>query len=356
MQSPYMNWAKLGAEAPYYLAGSGVLNCTLADLGPLPADLELHGVNPYGYAPFVEGLARRFGVSPACVVTSQGASMSNHLAFAALLEPGDEVLVEDPTYELLLSALGHLGARIRRFERRAEVGYALDPDAVRAAITAATRLIVLTNLHNPTSARTDMAVMAKVGEIAAGVGARVLVDEVYLELTFSDRPVTAFQLGETFVVTSSLTKAYGLSGLRAGWILAAPDLAQRMRRLNDLYGSVPVFLADQLAAQALQRLDRFRDRAASILSANHAAWRELLEGCDRLDPSTAPEIGTTVFPRLIGEDAEAFVVRLRRDFDTSVAPGRFFERPDSFRVGLAGDPVATRKGLERLAKALETTG
>ncbi len=354
VSSPYMNWAKLQAGAPYNLATSGVLNCTLADLGPAPADLEVHGPNAYGYAPFVEGLAERFGISPASVVTSQGASMANHLAFAALLEPGDEVLVEEPVYELITSTLAYLGARILRFQRRAETGFALEPEAVRAAVTPNTRLIVLTNLHNPTGHHADPATMAKVGQIAAEVGARVLVDEVYLELTFFDsKPVTAFHLGDNFVATSSLTKAYGLSGLRAGWILAEPELAERMRRLNDLFGSVPVFLAEPLAAQALTRLDRFKARASALLEANHAAWRELIQGCPRLDPDTAPRIGTTVFPRLIDGDADAFAVRLRREFETSVAPGRFFERPDRFRVGLAGDPVNTRQGLERLARALE---
>jgi aspartate/methionine/tyrosine aminotransferase len=349
-----MHWAKLEAGAPFNLASSGVLNCALADLGPLPDDLALHGPNPYGYPPFVEGLAARFGIDPACVVTSQGASMANHLAFAALLEPGDEVLVEDPTYELMLSALGHLGADLRRFQRPAEAGFALDAEAVRRALTPRTRLVVLTNLHNPTSVFTPPEVIQAVVDLAAEAGATVLIDEVYLELTFGTGPVrTAFTQGANVVVTSSLTKAYGLSGLRAGWILAQPDLAERMRRLNDLYGSVPVFLAEQLAARALGRLQVFRDRADALLAANRKAWRDLVEGHPRLDPSGL-SVGTTLFPRLVDEDADTFIARLRRDHDTSVAPGRFFERPDRFRVGLAGDPANTRSGLERLARALET--
>ncbi len=354
LRSPYMNWAKVEADAPFNLASSGVLNCRLADLGPLPDGLELHGPNSYGYAPFVEGLAGRFGVDPACVVTSQGASMANHLAFAALIEPGDEVLVEEPTYELMLSALAYLGARIRRFQRRAETGFALEPEAVARAITPDTRLVVITNLHNPTSALADEATVEATAEVAAGVGARLFVDEVYLELTFRPEASTAFNLADNVVVTSSLTKAYGLSGLRAGWILAEPELAERMRRLNDLYGSVPVYMADQLAAQALTRLESFRARADALLEANRAAWREYVEGHPRLDPASVPTFGTTVFPRLVGADVDAFSQRLRREFDTSVAPGRFFERPDRFRVGLAAEPERTAQGLERLARALDT--
>jgi aspartate/methionine/tyrosine aminotransferase len=342
LKSPYMNWAKLKADAPFNLAASGVMNCRLADLGPLPADLELHGPNSYGYAPFVERLAARFGIDPACVVTSQGASMANHLAFAALIEPGDEVLIEEPTYELMLSAIEYLGA-------------ALEPEAVAEAITPKTRLVVLTNLHNPSSAFAGEAAMRAVAGAAARVGALVLVDEAYLELTFRPQASTAFTLADNVVVTSSLTKAYGVSGLRAGWILAQPDLAERMWRLNDLYGSVPVFLGEQLAVQALDRLESLRARADALLAANYAAWREHLEGHPRLEPSTLPAFGTTLFPRLTGADAdaEAFADALRRDYDTSVAPGRFFERPEHFRVGLAGDPARTAEGLKRLRRALD---
>lgn len=354
LRSPYMNWAKLGADAPYNLAASGVMNCRLADLGPLPEDLELHGPNSYGYAPFLEGLAGRFGIDPACAVTSQGASMANHLAFAALIEPGDEVLVEEPTYELMLSALAYLGANIRRFERRAEKGFALEPEAVAKAITPKTRLVVITNLHNPSSAYADEATVRAVAEVAASAGAKLFVDEVYLELTFRPQASTAFNLASNVVVTSSLTKAYGLSGLRAGWILAEPELAERMRRLNDLYGSVPVFMADQLAAQALARLETFRARADALFAANRSAFRKYVEGHPRLDLPAVPEVGTTLFPRLVDADTETFIQKLKAEFETSVAPGRFFERPDHIRIGLAGDPERTAKGLERLAKALDT--
>lgn len=353
ISSPYMNWAKLKSHAPYNLAASGIMNCKLADLGPLPENLELHGPNSYGYAPFVERIAERFGISPACVVTSQGASMSNHLAFAALIEPGDEVLVEAPTYELMLSAIRYLGADVRRLQRRAETGFALEPDALAEAITPKTRLVVLTNLHNPTGNLADRATLQRVMEIAARTGAIVLVDEVYLELTFRPDASTAFTLGDNVVITSSLTKAYGVSGLRAGWILAQPALAERMRRLNDLFAATPVFMAEQLAALALDRLPQLRARADALLAVNYAAWRDHLEGHPRLEPSVLPEVCATLFPRLMGEAADAFAERLRRDYDTSVVPGRFFEWPEHIRIGLVGDPAMTREGLRRLRAALD---
>jgi aspartate/methionine/tyrosine aminotransferase len=191
-----------------------------------------------------------------------------------------------------------------------------------------------------------------VAEVAAKVGAWLLVDEVYLELMFSDgRARTSFREDGNIVVTSSLTKAYGVTGLRCGWILAPQPLAQKMRRLNDLYGVHPPHVAERMAVTALDRLQNLRDRATGLIDANRAAYRELLSDHPALDQSLFDQ-GTTVFPRLRHEDGDALFARLVRDFDTSVVPGRFFGKPDHIRIGLAGDPATSREGMRRLAAAL----
>src|SRR5262249_33990062 len=162
-----------------------------------------------------------------CVVQSVGTSMANHLAMATVLERGDEVLIEHPVYDPLLNVARYLGAEIRRFYRRFEDGFRLDVEEIKRNLTAHTRLIVLTNLHNPSGVLTDNETLRQVGDLARSVGARVLVDEVYLEIMYEQQQDSAFRLGAEFIITSSLTKAYGLSGLRCGWILAEPQLARR---------------------------------------------------------------------------------------------------------------------------------
>jgi hypothetical protein len=298
-------------------------------------------------------VAARYGVDPACVVMpGGGCSFSNHLALSAMLAPGDEVLVEAPTYELLTSTLSYLGARIRSFARGPADGWRLDPARVAAAITPATRVVVLTNLHNPTSALANPADVRAVAEAAAKVGARVFIDEVYLEITIGDGPArTAFTEGGNIVVTSSLTKAYGVSGLRCGWILAPPQLAQRMSRLNDLFGVHPPHVAERMALVAFDRLRELRARAAALTWPNRVAYREILGGHPKLD-QIIPDQGTTVFPRLLDGDGDAFFERLTREFETSIVPGRFFGQPDHIRIGLGGDVAMTRTGLERIAAAL----
>ena len=352
LKSDYMRFAKQDSGATYALASSGVADCAMADLSPELSDFALHGPNSYGYGPLVERIAERFGVSPDHVVTAHGASFSNHLAMAALVSPGDEVLVEDPAYELLTATLGYFQANIRRFERLPSEGWRLDPDAVAAALTERTRLVVLTNLHNPTGDLAEPETIAAIAEAAARVGARVLLDEVYLELMFRDGVArTAFRPDGNIVVTSSLTKAYGLSGLRCGWILAPADLAQNMRRLNDLFASVPPHMAERLSVLAFDRLPALRVRANTMLDANRAAYREILGDHPALDQVMLDQ-GTTMFPRLRAGDAESFYRRLKADYDTAVVPGQYFDRPDRMRIGLAGDIGMTREGLRRIDLAL----
>jgi aspartate/methionine/tyrosine aminotransferase len=353
MRSDYMNFAKLKTAATYNLASSGVADCVLADVGASPDDLALHGPSTYGYGPLMSAIAARFQAPEACVVMpGGGCSFANHLAMAALLSPGDDVLIEDPTYELLTSTLGYFQARVRTFARKPEDDWRLDVDAVAARLTPATRLVVLTNLHNPSSALADIETVRAVAAEADKIGALVLADEVYLELMVRDGQArTAFAPEGNIVVTSSLTKAYGLSGLRCGWILAPPALAEKMRRLNDLFGVAPPHIAERLALVALGRLEALRTRANSLLDANRAAYREILGEHPALDQVLFDQ-GTTVFPRLRTGDGEGLFRRLGEQFETSIVPGRFFGRPDHFRVGLGGHPAMTREGLQRLAAAL----
>ena len=180
--SPYMEYAKLRSAAKYNLATSGVMSY------PLARSAGADGRDWRSMVPIRTAMCRcwsgsrsTMGLHEENVVTAAGTSLANHLAMAATFEPGDEVLIEEPTYELLLNTAAFLGAKIRRFPRHASNAFAIDPEDVRKAVTPRTRLIVITNLHNPSSVQVDEATLRQIGEWAAAVGARVLVDEVYLE-------------------------------------------------------------------------------------------------------------------------------------------------------------------------------
>ncbi len=351
--SRYMAWAKLRSIARFNLAVSGVADYPLAELPVRIEDLEIGGTDSYGYKPLMGRLAAKSGVAKECVVYTIGTSMANYVALTALVNPGDEVLIEKPTYDPLLTILDHLGAKVCRFERRADRDFRLGIGELERRITPQTRLVVLCNLHNPSSVLTDDETLRQVGELAAKVGARVLVDEVYLETLFDQPWRSAFHLGPNFVVTSSLTKAYGLSGIRCGWILAEPELVQRMWQVIDFTYGTPAHPSELLAVIALDHLDRIRKRARGLLETNRALVNRFLAAHPEVECPPS-RFGTTIFPRLKSGRVADFVTLLRDQFETSVVPGEFFEEEQNFRVGFCGPTETVSAGLERLGAALDT--
>jgi aspartate/methionine/tyrosine aminotransferase len=291
-------------------------------------------------------------VDEACVVAAMGASMANHLALAALVQPGDEVLIEHPTYEPLIAVARYLGATVRHFSRRADDGFRLDAAQVERAVTPRTRAIVITDLHNPSSALADVDALRRIGDLAAQVGAHVVVDEVYLDALWEPAPRTAFHLGERFISTNSLTKVYGLNGLRCGWVLAKPALAERMWRLTELFNNIGVHAAERLSLAAFQNLDPIAARSRALLDANRAALNAFYAAHPRLRAMEHAH-GTVSFPRVVSGDADALCDLLGDRYDTAVVPGRFFGVPDHVRIALGIDPVTFAEGLDRLGRALD---
>ena len=360
--SVYMEWAKTHSHALFNLATSGVTGVPLAEFPFDLAEFEVTAPGGYGYTPLQQRLAKHSGVPEECVVAATGTSMANHLAMATVLDPGDEVLIEEPVYGPLLDVAQYLGARIKRVPRRFETGFALVPEEIERAITRETRLIVLSNLHNPSGALAPAATLRAIGEMAHGVGARVLVDEVYLEMLFDRSAPFCFAIGQSiasddnpFIVTSSLTKVYGLSGLRCGWVLASPALAKRMWLLNDLYGAVAAHPAEKMSVMAFDHLEPFRERTRNLLATNRALIDSFLDSRTDLE-CFRPPAGTVVFPRLTHGDPEAFFHLLREKYETTVVPGNFFEMPRHFRIGMGGDTAGLRAGLEHLSAALDDFG
>ena len=351
MQSDYMHWAKQQRPVRFPLSSSEVPHFRMDRLPMTIADLDLDGASHPRYAPLREAVAARYGVTADRVVNADGTSMANFLAMAALIAPGDEVLFEFPGYEPMLSAARFLGADIKRFERRPDHGFRIDLDALAAMVGPRTRLIALTNLHNPSGALTSEADLRAIGAIAQRHGAHVLVDEVYLD-SVSPAQATSALLGPQFVVTSSLTKVYGLSGLRCGWILAEPALAERMWRLNDLFTVNRAHQAERLSCIAFEHLDEISAGTTERLEGNRALFNAFIAGRDDLHCMTA-EHGLTAFPRWLGGDTERLDALLRDKYDASIVPGRWFEMPNHFRVGLGRDTDEVAEGLARLGAALD---
>src|SRR5690242_2783733 len=165
-RTAYIEWAKLSASAKYNLAASGEKGLPLSELPVRLEVLELSAPGGYGYAPLLERLAARYGVSPKNVVTAIGTSMANYLAMSAVLEPGDEVVIEDPAYDPLVQVGRYLGAVVKRIPRRPENKFQIDVDELKKIVSGETRLIALTNLHNPSGVLLEEAALREIGEVA----------------------------------------------------------------------------------------------------------------------------------------------------------------------------------------------
>jgi aspartate/methionine/tyrosine aminotransferase len=351
--SPYMRWAKLHAPAKFNLATSGVVGYPLADLRVTIDQLEINGPSLYGYDPLLEAIAARYRVPQESVVAAMGTSFANYLALAGCTEPGDEVLIEQPTYDPILGSARYLGLNIRRFQRRAANNFAIDLEDLERNFTPQTRAIVLCNMHNPSGALTPESELRQLAVLAARNSAYVMVDEVYREMLFESTPHTAFHLApERFIITSSLTKAYGLSGLRCGWILAPRNLAARMWRIHDVHAASYVHPAELLSVIAFEKLPEISARMKAMLDANRALLRDFLQQRDDLE-CYWPEAGTVVFPRLKHGSVDALCEMLRHDFEISVVPGHFFEVPDRFRIGVGIPTTEVRAALAQLARGLD---
>lgn len=358
--APYMEWAKSRPAARLDLGGSNVLACSLDDLPGARDAISLSGKNDNGYAPLMEAIAARYGVAPGQVTTAQGAAGANFLACAALLSPGDDVLVERPGYDPLLGTARLLGANTIRFDRDFDAGYAIDPERVRRAITPRTRLVIITSPHNPSGAIADGPALDEVGLIAEHNRAHVIVDEVYLDASLASDPgraatavAPAAQRGDVFLSTSSLTKSYGLSSLRCGWVLSSPAVAERIRRARDVVDGTGPIVTERLATFAFEHHDELISRAKDLLSVNVGLSREFLRSRPELE-CVEPPGGTVAFPRIRGvSDTSTFADRLLQERDTAIVPGRFFEAPEHFRFGFGGPTETVRAGLSALGAALD---
>ncbi len=351
--APYMTWAKQHPRARFDLTGSNLLPCTVDDLPGAREALELWGPNDEGYAPLLAAIAARYGTSAARVAAAPGASGANFLALAALVRPGDAVLVETPGYDPQAGAARFLGAEVRTFARTFEDGFALDPERVEAALAPRTRAIVLTRPHNPSGVLPSLDALDEVGRIAERVGARVIVDEVYLDAVADADTSPAALRSDVFITTNSLTKSYGLSGLRAGWVIAAPEVIEAVRRARDVVDAVGSFPSERLALLAFEHIEALLARAHTILDPNNARVRAFVEEREELE-WVPPAGGAVAFPRFRdGRDAGPFVTHAAERHGVGVVPGRFFGDARHFRIAMGGPTEALEGGLAALGRALD---
>jgi aspartate/methionine/tyrosine aminotransferase len=347
----YIDWAyRLYGTVELDLASSGIPVARWSELGiPVP-DVD----DPTGYPRFRQAIATYNQVDVAEVAPALGTSGAIFLAYASVLSPGDEVLVESPAYEPLVRAAEGLGATVRHFERRAEDGFRVDPERVAACVGPRTRVIAVTNLHNPTGVRIPDRTLAELALVAEARGAYLLVDEVYAP--FDDLAEdgifrgSARKLAKNVIAIGSLTKCYGLGMQRFGWILAEPELQPSIEAATiAMCGHFPLVHAC-LGAAAFTAVPALSRRAKALFTGK----REIAEAWSRTQPNvswSAPTSGLYGFVTVKGKgDLTKDIEALAEKSGVLVGAGAFFGVPNGFRLSWATLPADRfRQGLERLA-------
>ena len=349
------------------LSESGVRSLHLEDLveGVDLEDLlgqELGYTQTNGTVPLRERIAALYGgASAANVLVTNGGSEANFVTCWHLIEPGDEVVVIRPVYMQIPGLARSFGATARDVwleagQLQTSARWRLDLDAVRAAVTPCTRLIAVCNPNNPTGARLGEAEVAELCAVAADRGCWVLADEIYrgAELDGRDTP-SAWGRHNRVIVTGGLSKAYGLPGLRIGWVAGPAGLIDELWGRHDYVTIAPGAVSDRLARLALDpsRRGRLLARARAQLRENQAIVRTWVSEQHRVQ-QIPPEAGAVTLIRYAGTRSSAQLAEtLRATQGVLVAPGVHFGLEHHLRLGLGGDAGPLREGLARLGRVLE---
>ena len=346
----HLDWSK---------AQHGRWRLELADSAVAAPDLEALGLphragtpSPASVLPELErALGARLGAPGGRVLVTAGASEANACAVAGLLDPGEEALVESPGYEPHRATPAYFGVRVRTFPRRREQGYGRVCESVEAALTPATRLVLLTDLHNPGGVPLAPADAAALTALAERRGLWLLCDETFRDA--GERPVgTLSTLSDRWVTTSTLTKSYGLGSLRIGWVSGSAAVLERCAEAQNALSVEPAGPSLALALALAPHLGALRARAHAVLSANHARWRRLVAEGLPFD-SSVPTQGTTTFVHLPGPaGGDAFAAFAAERFDLLVVPGHFFGESRGVRIALGGEPARCAAALEAFQSAV----
>jgi aspartate/methionine/tyrosine aminotransferase len=292
------------------------------------------------------------------VEVTNGGSEANFITTFNLIEPGDEVVMLVPNYMQTWGLSRAFGGTIREWrliEDRDAGRWRVDLDALDTLVTGRTKMIVICNPNNPTGARLTAAELDRIARAADRHGAWILSDEVYRGAEL-DGEETASMWGrsERAIITSGLSKAYGLPGLRIGWIVAPPALIAALWSYHDYVTIAPGALSDRLARVALapERRARLFERTRGILRRNLPlieAWLHDAGGFHWIKP----EAGAIIYVRYDHPiNSTTLVTRLREEKSVLIVPGDHFGMDGYLRLGFGEPPEYNRAGLDRLKELL----
>ncbi|MBV0930687.1 aminotransferase [Lentilactobacillus sp. IMAU92037] len=291
-------------------------------------------------------------VDPDNVLQTNGATGANHLALYALVEPGDHVISEYPSYQQLYDIPKSLGAEVDFWHIREDKDWYPDIAKLKSLIRPDTKLICLNNANNPTGTLLDEVFLKQVVALAEEVGAYVLVDEVYLPLDHPENFTSIVDLYDKGIATNSLSKTYSMPGIRVGWTASNHELADRFRKYRDYTMICCGVFNDLMATYILKHRDKVLARNRQLVLNNLNIYKDWIDSEPRASV-VMPQAVSTSFPKLdIPEDIESFCIRLLQEQGVLLVPGSRFDMPGHVRLGYCADEATLKEGLKRLSAFL----
>lgn len=350
-------------ETEIDIGGSGVEDFRLRDLRDLLGiardeidEIVFHDSQTLGGPSIRKALSERFlDGDPEGVIVTHGSTEANHLVMYTLLRRGDEVVVFDPCYTQLEGIAESLGCRVRASALRWENGFRPDLDEVESLITPATRMVVVNFPHNPTGATLTPEERDRLLQAVERTGAYLVWDGAFTDLTYDAPPLRDPVLDyERTLSMGTLSKAYGLPGMRVGWCLGSPELLAPMIRVRDYTTLHLSPLVETLAERAIAGADRILELRRAQARRNRDLLGRWVEEHRELVSWTPPEggvCGLIRFDERVG-DVESFCHRLARRERLLLVPGSCFNHPRHARLGFGGATQELEEGLRRLGSAL----
>ncbi len=299
-------------------------------------------------------LAARYGVDEQCILPTTGVCNGVAQILAGLVAPGDHVLVETPGFDVLADLARLAGAEVEPAPRSGAT-FAFDPEDLRARLRPDTRLVIVTNLHNPSGHHLDEAALKALAAVAATVGAHVLVDEVYADFAEEKGDLPAARLAPNLISVNSLTKVFGLFSLRCGWIVTTRATARRIANASAGREFGVSKLTHALGALVLEKPAPFEAHWRKVLETSRPVVERHLAAmkADELIEGDLPPYGCIAFPRVVGhDDTRKLAEILWRDHDIVTAPGEFFGQAGHMRLGFGVPAPTIDRGLAKLHEAL----
>lgn len=349
--------------------GYGSIRCNLAEssirdrvLGELDigADLArcvLQYGDHRGHPEFRDALAAEAGCTPREVLLTPGAVGALFIVHTTLLAPGDHLVVLRPNYATNLETPRAIGCEVSHLDLTYEAGFRYTADDIAALLRPSTRLVSLTTPHNPTGTSLPGPELARIADLCRAHGARLLVDETYRDLTPGGAPPLASRLGDHVISVASLSKAYGLPGLRLGWLVTGdPGLAERFLAAKEQIVIAGPVLDEEIAWRVYSRRPRLLPGILADVAARSATLKSWMAEQDSLE-WVEPEGGVVAFPRIrlsATVDVERFYRVLNGTYATWVGPGHWFEQDRRcMRIGFGWPtPEELGEGLGNIGLAL----